>query len=204
MRGKSEKEFIKHVRRVCKEYNVKFLLKNTKKIKISDNIFCGGYFEDFSKKKGVLACAAKNKDYLLLLVHEFSHMEQWIEQTQVWKNAKHSGSIDEWLDGKSICNINSKIDKVKMLELDCERRALENIKKFNLPIDLKIYAQKANSYILFYNYIKETRKWSKPGKAPYSEVNRNLFEKCPSKIMNDKYYEKIPTRVYRLFVKHNI
>jgi hypothetical protein len=199
----NEKIFLKHIRKKCKEYNVKLVLKNTKKIKLSDNIYVGGYFWD-EPDKYELACALKNPEYLNLLVHEYSHMEQWVENSSIWKDAKYVTHVDEWLEGRDIRDIDQKIDRVKMFELDCEKRALENIKKFNLPINTKMYIKKANSYILFYNYLKESRKWSKPGKAPYAPKNNELWSLCPTRFMSDSYYETIPKKIYKKFVELDI
>ena len=91
----NEKTFIKHVKNKCKEHNVKLILKNTKKIKIWDKTYVGGYFNDISTTKGELVCATNNTEYLNLLVHEFSHMEQWIEKTPLWKSID-TGAVDEW------------------------------------------------------------------------------------------------------------
>ena len=199
----NEKTFIKHVKNKCKEHNVKLILKNTKKIKIWEKTYVGGYFNDISTTKGELVCAAKHSEYLNLLVHEFSHMEQWIEKTPLWENTD-TGAVDEWLNGKNIKFIKNKIDKIKYMELDCEKRAVKNIKKHNLSVNIETYIQKANSYILFYNYLKETRQWSKPGNAPYSLKNKELWSLCPTKFMPDSYYEKIPKRIYKKFVELGI
>jgi len=199
-----EKEFIKIVKAKCKEFNVKLVLKNAKKVKISEDIFCGGYFEGISKTEGKLVCATNSPLYLNLLVHEFSHMEQWYEGAEVWKNVSTAGDVDEWLGGKNVRNINRKIDLLKMLELDCEKRAVKNIKKYNLPIDIAKYTKSANSYILFYNYLKETRKWSKPGNAPYSEKNIDLWGICPEKFMPLSYYDTIPKKIYQKFKEFEI
>ncbi len=45
-----------------------------------------------------------------------------------------------------------------------------------IPTDT--YAQRANSYITFYKYILQSRKWYKPGKEPYNqEAVWSLFPK---------------------------
>jgi len=112
--------------------------------------------------------------------------------------------MDKWLNGKEIKFIKNKIDKIKYLELDCEKRAVKNIKKYNLPVNIETYIQKANSYILFYNYVKETRQWSKPGNAPYALKNKELWSLCPTKFMPDSYYEKIPRKIYKKFIELGI
>lgn len=198
-----EKIFLSYIRKKCKEHNVKLILKNAKKIKLSNKIYVGGYFSD-EPNECELACALKNQEYLNLLVHEYSHMEQWVDKSEIWTNAKGTEMLDDWLEGKEIKNIDKKIDDLKLCELDCEKRALRNIKKFNLPINLKTYIQKANSYVLFYNYIKETRRWSKPGNAPYSPKNIELWSLCPDKFMPYSYYNSIPKKIYKKFVEFDI
>lgn len=192
------------VKKKCKENNVELKLIKRKKIELEPQIFAGGYFQDLSRTHGILACATKNPEYLNLLVHEFGHMEQWIENTQIWKDACGVGDIDEWLLGKDINNIEDKIDKAKFMELDCEKRAIKNIIKYQLPINITEYTKKANSYILFYEYLKQTRKWCKPGNAPYSLKNKNLWNICPDKIMPKSYYNSIPPRILKQFIKNDI
>lgn len=200
----AEKNFIQVVKAKCKEHNVELLLKNSERIKFSDNMFVGGYFQDISPTQGILACATSHPSYLQLLVHEFSHMEQWIEKSEIWENSKNCGDVDEWIGGKKVRNIANKIDTIKLLELDCEKRAIKNIKKYRLPINTTLYAQKANSYILFYNYLKETRSWSKPGNSPYSEKNKTLWKMCPNHMKPTSYYETIPKKIYKKFVEFDI
>ena len=95
-----EKIFLKHVKEKCKEHNVKLVLKNTIKIKLSDNIYVGGYFWE-GNKENELACAMNSPEYMDLFVHEYSHMEQWIEKTPLWKNID-ANAIEEWMEGKEI------------------------------------------------------------------------------------------------------
>jgi hypothetical protein len=42
---------------------------------------------------------------------------------------------------------------IQQLEIDCDRRAINQIEKYNLPVNKIIYTQKSNSYILSYNYM---------------------------------------------------
>ena len=198
------KTFLTLVRVECKANNVELLLKPTKKLKIENNIVVGGYFEDYGRSKGVLACAMKHEYALPLLVHEFSHMQQWIENTRLWNNGKYILDIDRWLAGEEVRDIEEKINKVRLMELDCERRTIKYIIKYNLPINIKTYAQKANAYLFFYNWMKETRVWSKENNSPYADKNIELWGSCPGELRPNSYYRKIPKNIYKKFVKLGI
>ena len=198
------KSFIQVVKDKCIEHNIELQLVNRKKIKIFPKIYVGGYFEDTSRKSGVLACALDSKEYLNILVHEFSHVEQWIENTPVWKDSVYVYDVDQWLNGKEVRNIEDKIDKVKYMELDCEKRSVKNIIKYDLPLDISTYIKKANSYIFFYEYLKQTRRWCKPNNAPFNNKNKNLWKLCSGKIENKSYYKEIPPRILKKFIENEI
>jgi len=199
-----EKTFIKIVKAKCKEFNIKLILKNTEGIKLDNGDEVGGYFDHIAMK---LVCPMKNKYYLYLLVHEFSHMEQWIEQIDLWKkterNENTGQSMDKWLEGNKVRNISTTVDNVKWLELDCEKRAVKNIKKYKLPINIPQYIQAANAYILFHNHIKSTRRWCSEN-SPTESKNKELWSLCPTKFMPASYYHTIPKRIYKKFIKLEI
>ena len=200
-----EKQFIKTVRDKCVKHNIFFLSKNTVKLKVN-GINVGGYFNEEANGdfKGTLATALKCPDYMDILVHEFSHMEQYIEKTNIWKGANQCGPMDDWLLGKDVKNIEERIDQVKWLELDCEKRTVKNMIKYNLPVNISSYIQKANSYILFYNYIKETRLWCKIGNSPDEKSNKSLWSLCPDKFMPRSYYKTIPKNIHNKFIELDI
>lgn len=84
------------------------------------------------------------------------------------------------------------------VELDCEKRTIEKAKKYNLPVNIKEEIQKANSYILFYTFVKESRKWNTPGKAPYQI--REVWSKMPDTFEID--YAQIPEDIRELYRKY--
>ena len=199
-RTSSQNIFLQTVKYKCEEHNVKLILKKSSKIKIYNKTYIGGYFSDISKKEGELACAIKSPEYKSLLVHEFSHLEQWSERSHIWSISKYAYDIDSWLAGESIRNIDFKIDQIKLLELDCEKRAVKNIKKYELKIDIPTYIQKANCYILFHNHLKETRRWNKS----HLIYSKELWKLCPNKFMPESYYSKTPKKIYKKFIEIGI
>jgi hypothetical protein len=128
-------------------------------------------------------------------------MTQWLEGIPLWRTANDSiEEIDKWLDGKEVENIEECINASRDLELDNEKRSVEMIKKWNLPIDVSEYTKKSNAYVLFYNYIKTSRKWSLPGNSPYS--NKEVLSKMSTDF--DMNYEKLDPEIHEIFKANNI
>ena len=164
----------------------------------TDGIRCSGYFEDSEK---LLVVAMRSSIALEILVHEFGHLTQYIDNCKPWKNLGNSlDNTFNWLSGKKVSNIEKHIDAVKLMELDNEIRSVDIIKKFKLEIDIKYYIKKANSYIYFYNRIKKTRRWSSPSNSPYK--NSKLLAVMPDKFQ--KTYKTTPKKIQRVFEKENI
>jgi hypothetical protein len=192
-------EFIKHVKQECKKHNIKCVLKNTKTVKLTDdNDRCSGYFDEES-----LVVAMNRPDALQILVHEYCHLTQWVEQCDSWvasvKNESHD-KLYRWLAGEDIKDIKKAISICRDLELDNEKRAIKMIKRFNLPIDIDIYIKKANAYVQYYNYLPISRKWCSPKNTPYK--NNRLVELMSSKFnMN---YDKLTKKLLKAFTEENI
>jgi hypothetical protein len=192
-------EFIKHVKQECKKHNIKCVLKNTKTVKLTDdNDRCSGYFDEES-----LVVAMNRPDALQILVHEYCHLTQWVEQCDIWitsvKNESHD-KLYRWLAGEEVKGIEKAISICRDLELDNEKRAVKMIKYFNLPIDIDIYIKKANAYVQYYNYLLISRKWCSPKNSPYK--NDRLVEAMSSKFnMN---YNKLTKKLLKAFTEENI
>ena len=180
------KRFIKYVKRICAEHDIKLDLRRAKKLTLSDNIKCSGYFDDENR---ILAVAMKNPDSLGVLVHEFCHLMQYLDSTRGrfrrWSIATAAlGKLDTWLSGKPVANLKRAVGYARDLELDNEKRTVAMIQKWDLPVDIDDYIKKANAYILFYNWMHKTRKWSNPSNTPYG--NPKVY-KYMSNRFNMKY-----------------
>jgi len=142
---------------------------------IGSGLMCNGYFDDDPEL--IFACGIGKpiEQWMPIYVHEYGHFTQWRDKIPEWAGVTIDGLhyddfIEKWLEqGKNFpqYKVNRFIDASIVIEADCERRAIELIKKYNLPIDPLVYAQTANSYVHFYNYIKCNRVWYTPGKEPY-------------------------------------
>lgn len=189
--------FIDFVRNDCKENKIEILFSlKSYVISEAENIKSNGFFCDVTKKLAVAIRMSQDK-WLKTFVHEYSHMQQWLKNKKLWKN----GSIGceksfDWLLGNiELKNPGKYLDMIKNLELDCEKRAVKNIKRFNLPLDVSMYIKSANCYVHFYNFMKQSRKWYKIGHEPYR--NKNLIDLMPDNF--DMDYSKIPKNSLKYF-----
>ncbi len=199
--------FMTSLKRKANQLGISLQIDSNKYVEISEKIKCGGYFsEKIGRIPGILAAATGKpiNTWLPILVHESCHMDQWYEKIPIWKELEKHDTIiiDEWLEGKR--KVKSKlfkaIDVTRDMELDCEKRAVKKILKFNLPIDIGEYIQKANCYIFFYNYLKITRRWSQPENSPYS--NNKIYKNALKDWYSD--YNEIPPDLLKAFKKYKI
>lgn len=165
--------FIEDLKLYTKENNIKLVLSPEKGVQFSEGgILCNGYFDDITS---TLACAL-GKDvsqWLIILLHESCHMDQWVENVPAWtENISGMENIDKWLDGDNVDMnlIDTEIRLSMSCEIDCEKRTVEKIKKYGLDLVINIdeYIQKSNAYVLFYLWMRKNRKWYIIGKEPYN------------------------------------
>lgn len=197
-------EFKAMVIRQCRKYGIKYDFPDTEKITYPDSpeIKVAGYFDD---NKMELGCAIGKpvNEWLQILVHEYCHVEQWIEQCPDWKKLKNKDAdilIDSWLSGKSFQHkkVIEAMELVKNIELDCEIRSTKMIQFYNLPIDIDLYIRKANSYIYLHAIMLHTRTW--PDKAPYS--SNAIVKLMPSFYLSSNEYFNIPNGLLDLYREH--
>ena len=181
--NQNTKNFLKFAKKELKQHGFKLKIHHSKRVRVDKNIYTSGLFSEIDKQIDV---AIKKEEHLWLgvLVHEFCHFLQYLENNKYWQvchksRVDHFHKFDDWLNGKSIKNIETVIDEIKMLEYDCERKAVALIKKCKLKINVENYTQRANSYIAFYDHIKKSRKWY-GNLAPYE--NKQIYKKMPVRI----------------------
>jgi hypothetical protein len=192
------KAFIKHVRSECRRTGIKVELRQVKYLRLGQGMKCSGYFDEENKK---LVVAMLNPVSVEVLVHEFGHFTQWDEKIPIWKDAGWAmGHIEEWLNGKTKRNIEKWMSLSRDLELDNEKRSVQLIKDFNLPINTEKYTKSANAYVLFYNWMLTSRKWCKPGNTPYS--NKTVLNACSPKF--NMRYDQLSARMRQAFEESGI
>lgn len=194
---KTYKEFLKRVKTECKDNGVRILLRKGTSIQ-DGGIKIGGCFYE---EPPTLSVAMGNPDFKSILAHEFCHMYQWLEQADVYLRGSESiFHLERWLSGERVWNIQKHISAVRDLELDNEIRTSRLIKKYDLGISYSEYIKKSNAYILFYNWLLESRRWSKPNNSPYK--NKNIIEIMSSRF--DMNYEKLDPEIRKIYLRERI
>ncbi len=192
--------FIELVKNGCKKHKVSCKLKDVNYLKPTPTIRCTGYFDDESR---TLQVAMKQRDAFEILVHEYSHLTQWIDKVPVYTKAnKYLLAVDEWIAGTDLPEIviDTAIQGIVDLELDNEKRSAKLINKYGLSIDKESYVKKANAYLYFYHWMRKTRKWCSPNNPPYR--NKNIVAAMPTAFRGK--YDKLPKRFEKVFEQENI
>jgi hypothetical protein len=176
------RRFLKDCFSKLKEYNINVVFCDTNFLKKQQIV---GYYDGQSKK--LLVCK-RNPNWLTIFVHEYSHFLQDIENCKIYAryNCLTPGPqeiVDRWIKGKK--HPKKKVKKafnlIRELEMDCEKRSLQLIRKYNLPIDKIKYTQEANS--ILYQYFVE-------------EQDRKKVKHLPR-----KFIEKMPKRLLKIYAK---
>ncbi len=193
------KPFISSVKRQCKAYGIELVLSPSKQVVLTDDFLqeCSGYFCDVDKAI-VVACGKPFKDWFEILVHEFSHMEQWKSDERWSKWNDSTGKTWDWLAGDIMLNnkqLLAILDDMVEMERDCEMRAVEKIKKWDLPIPITPYIQKSNTYLYSYHMLPQIKRFPT---GIYSDMV--LAKMAPKKFR--KSYRNVPKDMQEHILKY--
>jgi len=199
----SIKKFLRKVRADTKRCNVFLNLVDEYLVYYPyDDCEYAGYFSIEPNLELCVAVKKPQKKWLPILVHEYCHFLQWSENSDVWNNNLvydgYDGEtmIERWVTGK-IALGKSKLENCLKttieVELDAEKRSVEMIKKFNLPIDIKIFIQKANASLMFYPIFLEKKKWF--DKPPFEM--EEVFSQLPTEFLDD--YTNIDEKYIKIY-----
>lgn len=171
-----------------------------------DGIPCVGYFE--ATTPALYACiTGKQSEWLGLLAHEYSHFRQFITKDKSWTSCELPDGRDattvffNWLTGSRTSKrlVQKCVEITLKCEMDCERRVIKLIKRFDLPINLRAYVKKSNAYLYTYPFAMKHRRWNIGGKPPYRCAN--ILRVVPTKMLSfdeimdmPEDYEKLAKR----------
>lgn len=184
--NKQYKKVVANIIEECYRNKIGLLLSSTRAVTIEGELnSCSGFFDP---DEGMINVAIKKpiKEWFLILLHEFNHSKQWMEGIDFGDD----NSFWEWLDGKkelSKTQIKKLVNEIVKLELDCEKRTVETIKKYpELKIDVEDYIKKSNIYLYFYAIVAKNRIWYSD--LPYNDLR--IKKIVPNKFM--KNYWNVP------------
>jgi hypothetical protein len=189
-------EIKKIIKAECKRNNVTFYQGKGKTVLFRDNVRSNGYFTDGNdgKNDNPRLAIASGDNALDVLIHEYCHMQQYLEQSPEWNAIINNGCIWDWIYGSdqySEDELDNSFRASYQLELDCEIRSVEKHKEWNTGINLEHYIQKANAYTMFYIFMRDNRVWYKSGKEPYSLIE--VWSQMPKSFSFDRIecYNKV-------------
>ena len=174
-------KLIRHIEQDLDRLGFELELVNSRYLDIGDGAPSSGYFSEDDKK---IACALKATDFIGVLGHEYSHFRQYVEDQEMWNYADKSYTkMFEWLDGKRIKHIESHLKIVQSLELDCERRTVSLLGKWDVGVDKSMYIRSANAYMYFFEHLLTSRKWCNPYNTP--SQNAAILSLMPTTFLSD-------------------
>jgi len=124
------------------------------------NYFYDGSIASFGRRKIFKIHFYRNslQENYGIFIHEYCHYKQWKEKIDLWAPAVRANtSMDLWLNNKPNSFSKQDLVNIQLLELDCDKRAIDLIKQHDFPIDVKEYIKESNSYIWSYNLIYELK-----------------------------------------------
>lgn len=196
---KAVAKFLGHIEEQCEENNVALIYHPSDFIGPER---CRGYFaEPEGGGEGELKVAVKNdiSDWFPVLVHEYCHLLQWIDKEPTYKACTigkegDAGTfMDYWLEKQVDLDDDKRSEyfkKVREMELNNERRAVDIIKIWNLPINLNRYIRQASAYIYFYIAAEKFQCWYDPKANMFSDPE--LMATMPCDNLDGDYTEMSP------------
>ncbi len=190
------KEIKSIIRAECKKYGIEFYQGRGKTVLFRDNVRSNGYFADGNESDGYKPrlAIATNGNMLDVLVHEYCHMQQCLEQAPVWLDLIGNDFIWRWVggeDGFTEEQLDNSFLAAYNLELDCEIRSIQKHQEWQTGLNEEEYIQKANAYTLFYIFMRENRVWYQSGREPYTL--KEVWSRMPTTFTFDRveWYNKV-------------
>lgn len=185
-RSRNFKKFFAWTEKFLEKHEKKVTIVNTKTIDFK-GLKCSGWCDDDE-----IVVALKNPRFEEVYSHEFSHMQQSVEDSPCWKDTSLFWNHLE--KDKIVINTwDSVLDSI-VLERDCERRVLAHSKKWGLFNNTQ-YAKGANLYLFYYQYVFLKRKWSNSTTI----YHPTLLKAMPNKLCPISSFKSVDMALMNLF-----
>jgi hypothetical protein len=184
--SKNFKDFFDWSIHYLEKHNKKVVIVNAKCVREDGNKY-GGWCDGDE-----IVVARKMPKFEETYVHEFSHMNQAVENSPLWdvgdkfwrQLQRKTLQISSW----------EEVIKIISLERDCERRSILHSKQWDL-FDNESYAQNANLYLYYYQFVFLKRQWM-PSPTIYHPF---LVNEMPKKLMPLSSFKSINMPLMMLF-----
>lgn len=184
--------FVDFARAECRAEGVKVVLTEGRIVR-TDHFECAGFFYA-NKDERVLKVATGRPGWQEIFVHEFGHFLQWRGGSELWRRSAKS-RFSEWIAGDIELTPAKALEHCRLdrdLELDCERRSMRLIRRYELPLDQAGYARRANCYIFSHQLMYEHRHWFNPGLHSLPEFPPLV----PAELLSNHAYDT-PSEAFR-------
>jgi hypothetical protein len=166
-------------------------------------INCNGFRVDgyFSEHEKEIRVARASTQWLGVLAHEYAHYRQWVEGDPTYLQADDAiDMIDNWFAGKEYAerDLTRAFRIVRKMERDAERRSVDLIKYYQLPVNLDLYIRRANCYIYSHFIMHLTRKFWAFKRDPFR--SRTILSMMPSDFRTQTH-AAIPPHIEEALVK---
>ncbi len=191
--------FFKYADHTCEEAGVLIETEDSKYLVLrNEKVY--GYFTPPTQGPPLtfgrirIALQSGYPDPLHSLVHEFAHFTQWSEGSEAWqvRQYMYDRFVQITARKKKIPNIErvGVRRSIRALELDCERRAVQIIKTWDLPLDVAAYIQYANVHIWWQTLAIEHA--ASGSRRPFrtAVINPSIVALCPKEFL--EIYDDVP------------
>lgn len=197
--SKKAKDYINMRMEQLKDHDVDVWFGRGKRVCLEGG-YAHGYFCEDPRELRV-ATGSEFKIWFPVFVHETCHFDQWREQAPIWTSDQIHGTCPYMiLDHQATLvrkNVPLTIDAaraIRAVEEDCERRAIKQIKEYDLPINLKFYSKTANAYMYLHNMYGITQRWQN---KKFSYMNPRILDAMPSEFQES--FDDMPMDYIKLY-----
>ena len=153
-----QSDFIRMVRNDLADRDCSLIVGRGKQLNC-DGFRVDGYFSESSRE---IRVARGCPQWLGTLAHEYAHFRQWVERDKSYmRSGEALKMIDSWFGGTDYAerDLSRAFRIVRTMERDAERRSVEMITRYNLPVNLDLYIKRANCYIYAHFIMERHRKF---------------------------------------------
>jgi hypothetical protein len=96
---KKIRNYLELLEEKCLKNNVNLIISGGENIVLSNNKtkqFCGGYFTEGPEPEMKIAFGRSSKFTVEIMIHEESHMDQWLDKDSIWHRRDIAKKIDNF------------------------------------------------------------------------------------------------------------